>query len=334
MTATSRWTRKQTSLALGVLVAAACATPTEGFVESEVAPPGFGDDAAGTSATGGTLDAMMSVGGTSGAVTGTGGTTGGTGTGGTTGGTGTGGTGGTATGGAGTGGTTGGMGGTGKAGTSSGKGGASAGMTAAGGKAGRAGRGAAGAGGTGGSGTATSGCAKLSVPMNGATDKAHFVISLRSATDLSAAGTTISIHAYVEAGIGGVILPFAQDGSFNFLGPAKKPLLADQDGWVTLTWDIGAEPTVAPALMKKSVSRIGIEIKAAPSATWSNPTVVYVDSISVSTTPALSFPFATTSTVSTMAQSSDPTGQTLWLNSGSTDTTATGSALSWVATCP
>ena len=216
---------------------------------------------------------------------------------------------------------------------SGGKGGASAGTGAgmsSGGKsvaAGRAGRGGAD------SGTAATGCAKLSVPLNAATDKAHFVISLRSAADLSAAGTTISLRAHVEDGMGGVILAYVQDSSFNFLGPATKPLLADQTGWVTLDWNVGAEPAAQTGIMKKSITRIGIEIKAAPSTTWSNPTVVYIDSLSVDT-PALSFPFGTTGTVSATASSSDVTGQVLWQNSGSSDTTAAGTKLSWVSSCP
>jgi hypothetical protein len=59
-----------------------------------------------------------------------------------------------------------------------------------------------------------------------------------------------------------------------------------------------------------------------------------VDSISVDSAD-LSFPFNTTSTVSTSTtQTADPTGQALWLNSGDEDTTASGTRLSWVATCP
>ncbi|HEV8548274.1 MAG TPA: hypothetical protein VGQ57_04580, partial [Polyangiaceae bacterium] len=78
------------------------------------------------------------------------------------------------------------------------------------------------------------------------------------------------------------------------------------------------------------------EINAAPATSgWTNPTVVYVDSITVNTATPLSFPFDSTSTVNTATNvTSDPTNTNLWMNSGSTDTTATGTAASWQATCP
>jgi hypothetical protein len=85
--------------------------------------------------------------------------------------------------------------------------------------------------------------------------------------------------------------------------------------------------------VKKSIQNLGIEIIATPSTSWTNPTVVFIDSITVST-PTLSFTFDSASAVSTAAKGSDVTGQALWLNNGATDTTATGVTLSWQATCP
>jgi len=328
---TNVWNHRKLFLISCAVVGAACATQVDGPLETDEVsvPVGAGGSTGGTPATGGTLGATPGTGGTGetsgSAVGGSGGGTGGGSS--AVGGTGSsavGGTGGSAVGG--TGGSA--VGGTG--GSSLGKAGApamnSGGRSAAGGRMGTAGADP-------GSSATAMGCAKLSVPMNGAMDKAHFAISLRSAADLSAAGTTISMHVHVEDGMGGVILAYVQDSSFNFLGPATKPLLAEQSGWVTLDWDVGAEPAAGTGIMKKNISRIGIEIKAAPSSTWSNPTVVYVDSITVNK-PALSFPFGTTGTVSATAQSSDVSGQVLWQNSGSTDTTATGTKLSWVADCP
>jgi hypothetical protein len=181
--------------------------------------------------------------------------------------------------------------------------------------------------------TEMDGCARLSVPLDGSSDKAHFTISLTSAADLSAAGTAITMNVYVQSGSGGVIFAYAQDSDYNFLGPATRPLLADQDGWVTLRWNVAAEPNVN-SIDKSDVSRIGIEINAAPSSSWSDPTIVFVNSISINT-PSLSFPFNTTGTVSTStSQTSDPNSQVLWINADSSDTTASGTALSWVATCP
>jgi len=339
MSARSGSTRKQTFVVLCVFAAPACAVAIEDPVANvEIAP---------TAGLGGALSGAAGLGGSAGV----GGALGG----------GTGGTSGTGGGSAGRGGTSAGMGTTGGAGGSvsgtgggAGVGGASAGTSALGGKGGKGGAGGTsgtsgasgkggtsgtsgkgGAGGSGGTGTVGDGCAELSVPLNAANDKAHFTISLTGAADLSDPGTTISLRIYVEAGTGGRIFAYAQDSEFDFLAPATRPLLADQSGWVTLTWNIAAEPAAMSGMSKANVTRIGIEIQAAPSMTWSNPTVVYVDSITVDSTPALSFGFGMRSTVSTaMNQTTDPTGTTLWLNAGSTDTTATGTTLGWVDSCP
>lgn len=309
------WNHRKLFLISCGAVAFACATQVDGPLETDEVnvPEGAGGSTGGTPAMGGTLGSTPGAGGTDGSAAG--GSGGGTSA---AGGTESSAAGGTENAAAGV-----------SGGSSLGKAGApmnSGGRSAAGGRMGSAGTN------PGSSGTAM-GCAKLSVPLNGAMDKAHFVISLRSAADLSAAGTTISLRLHVEDGTGGVVLAYVQDSSFNFLGPATKPLLAEQSGWVTLDWDVGAEPAAGTGIQKKNISRIGIEIKAAPSSTWSNPTIVYVDSITVNK-PALSFPFGTMSTVSTTAQSSDVSGQVLWQHSGSTDTTATGTKLSWVADCP
>jgi len=168
------------------------------------------------------------------------------------------------------------------------------------------------------------------VPLDAASDKAHFVLSLASTADLS--GATISMRFYVQAGQGGTIFNYVQDsGTFHFLGvpTANRQPLNTASGWSTVNWDVGTEPDAAgTGIVKTSIKSIGIEINAQPSTTWSNPTIVYVDSITVQS-PALSFTFDANSSVST-----SNTSGTLWLNSNSLDTTASGSALTWQATCP
>ncbi len=66
---------------------------------------------------------------------------------------------------------------------------------------------------------------------------------------------------------------------------------------------------------------------------WANPTVVYIDSISV-VTPTLSFALDAASSVSMIPTSADVAGQVLWLDNDPADTTATGVTLTWQATCP
>ena len=208
-------------------------------------------------------------------------------------------------------------------------GGANGGTSGAHGGAGGAVAGSSGAAGAGGLMQTATGCAKLYVPLADAADKAHFVISLASTADLSSA--TISMHFYVQAGQGGTIFNYVQDsGTYHFLGvpEAKRQALSSASGWSTISWNVGTEPDPGTGIVKTSIKSLGIEINALPSSTWSNPTVVYVDSVTV-TTPTLSFTFDGASSVST-----SNTAGALWLNSGSSDTTATGAAVTWQSTCP
>jgi len=232
-----------------------------------------------------------------------------------------------------------GTGGTVATGGSAGTAGASSGGTAGASTAGSGGTGGSGGGaGSAGSGGSPpmNGCAKLSVPLDDANDRAHFVISLPSATDLSSPTTAIiSMHLYVQAGAAGTVFNYVQDSGNNWFGvtTAQRPLLSSVVGWQTLTFNVGAQAATG-GIVKTDVRRLGIEINAAPATSgWSKPTVVYIDSITVAT-PALSFTFDTTGTVSPNPTGSDVAGQVLWQHNGSTDTTAAGTALSWVATCP
>jgi hypothetical protein len=262
-----------------------------------------------------------------------------TGEGGSTGGSGTAGKGGSgagAGGNAGSGGTVAGSGGTvaGSGGTAAGSGGTTAGS---GGTAAGSGGTVAGSGGTAGGSAGVTGCAKLSVPMDDSGDRAHFVISLTSAADLSSATTGIvSMRLFVQAGAAGTVFNYVQDSQFHYFGvtTALRPSLKGVSGWQTLTFNVGAQAAGTSGIVKTDIRRIGIEINAAPdTAGWSNPTVVYVDSITVMT-PALSFPLDTAATVSTTPTGSDVSGQVMWPHNGSTDTTAANVTLSWVATCP
>jgi len=227
----------------------------------------------------------------------------------------------------------GGSGGTAGKGSAGGSGG-----TAAAGSAGSAGSGTAGSGtaGSGGAAPAVTGCAKLSVPFDDANDKAHFVITLAAPANLTVA--TISMHLLVQAGTGGAVFNYVQDsGTFHFLGVAQgqRPAIATLGKWSTLSWDVGAEPVGSTNISKSSILMVGIEIIAQPSTTWTNPTVVFVDSINVTTTTtSLSFPLDSAAAISSATKNADAPVQTLWLNAGSTDTTAAGVTLSWQATCP
>ncbi len=229
--------------------------------------------------------------------------------------------------------------GSGGAGAAAGTDGGTAGAAVAG-SGGIVGGGTGGGGGSGGSPPA-SGCAKLYVPIDASTDTAHFVISLASAIDLSnATYGTVSMHVYVQAGAAGTLFNYVQDSQYHYFGvtTASRPALKGLAGWQTLSFPVGAQAVGSTSIVKTDIRRIGIEINALPDTTgWSNPTVVYVDSVTVSTTATatpLSFPLDTMATVNPTPMTTDAAAQVMWLNSGSSDTTATGVTLAWQATCP
>jgi len=157
------------------------------------------------------------------------------------------------------------------------------------------------------------------------------VITLASTTNFSAA--TISMRVYVKAGVGGTISNYVQDSTYKLLRNSMPAELKGLSGWQTLTWDVGAQGPGSTGIALAAVSRVGIELSAAPDAAWSNPTLVDVDSITVKS-PALSFAFASNSAVTPTPSTLDVGGQVLWQNSNSVDTTASNVALGWLATCP
>jgi hypothetical protein len=246
------------------------------------------------------------------------------------GGTSGGGQGGTSTGGAsgdsgtaGQGGMPGGSGGAGN--TGGGVGGDGAGTSGAGGGGGA---GSGGGAGTGGSSEVCTGCARLSVPLAATADQAHFTITLPAATDFSAA--TIALRVARYAGTGGWFKAYIQEGSPNFLyqDSVETTIASIGTSMQTISWDVATAGTTAD---KTIIRRIGIEISGNGASSWTNPTVLYVDSITVTgTTLAMSsFTFDTSNTVSTTPTGSGP-NNVIWLNNFSGDTNVTGATLSWL----
>jgi hypothetical protein len=200
--------------------------------------------------------------------------------------------------------------------------------------AGNAGAGAGGAGsggggaGSGGSSEVCTGCARLSVPLAAAADQAHFTITLPAATDFSAA--TIAIRVARYAGTGGWFKAYIQEGSPNFLyqDSVETTIASIGTSMQTISWDVATAGTTAD---KTIIRRIGVEISGNGASSWTNPTVVYVDSITVTgTTLAMSsFTFDTSATVSTTPTGNGP-NNVIWLNNFSGDTNVTGATLGWL----
>jgi hypothetical protein len=199
--------------------------------------------------------------------------------------------------------------------------------------AGTAGTGGGGAGsgggaGTGGSGEVCTGCARLSVPLAASADQAHFTIALPAATDFSAA--TIALRVARYAGTGGWFKAYIQEGSPNYLyqDSVETTIASIGTSMQTISWDVATAGTTAD---KTTIGRIGIEISGNGASSWTNPTVLYVDSIMVTgTTLAMSsFTFDRSTTVSATPTGNGP-NNVIWLNNFSGDTNVSGATLSWL----
>jgi hypothetical protein len=188
--------------------------------------------------------------------------------------------------------------------------------------------GVGGMGGGAGSPPAT-GCAVLTTALDAAGDQAHFVITLAGDTDLSSA--TIGANLHVNGALGGTLLLYVQQATYEF-GAQPGLALASFSGFTTVSWDLGADAPSGVDLTR--IRRIGLEISADGASSWSNPTIVSLDSITVAA-PSLSFPFDDSSSVYVTPTTFHASDRAIWLNSATADTTAlTGSSVEWSASCP
>lgn len=195
--------------------------------------------------------------------------------------------------------------------------GAAAGSSPSGGASGSAGSG----------GAAHTGCALLSVTFDASTDYSHHVITLDADTNLSNA--TLSALVYAPNAAGGSVYLYVQQANYTYYAQPLQAL-SGLKNWASVSWDLSQ---VSPSGFDKTkVRRIGIGIDAGTSNVWTDPTLVYVDSVTV-TTPTLSFPFDTVNSVNTTPTTYHVGDNAIWLNNGPDDTTATGAKISWSAKC-
>ncbi|HEY3498565.1 MAG TPA: hypothetical protein VGK73_27935 [Polyangiaceae bacterium] len=201
------------------------------------------------------------------------------------------------------------------------------GTSGAGGSSGTSG--SAGSGGSGGSGetcTGATGCARLSVPLTGATQRTFFVIDLPSLTNFTSA--TLSFRVLPVFASGGRILAFVQHGGtppgdYNLIQGGLRTL-SSLSGWTTVTWDVGA--TVPGFTFDKSViKRIGIEVSGGGSTSWNDPTVLYLDSITITGPSVGPYHFGDASTVD-----SDTTLPNILGMANNTGDFVPGSTLAWL----
>jgi hypothetical protein len=123
-----------------------------------------------------------------------------------------------------------------------------------------------------------SGCARMEVVLTELDSKAHFKIMLPAPTDLSSASVTFVVQRF--AGTGGQLRGFIQSGdNFAFYEGAVTNIsdISDTD-MQTIIWDMSNLTLEA----RSTVSYIGIQLSGRGGGTvFTNPTVVYLDSIRV-----------------------------------------------------
>ncbi|XXY46761.1 hypothetical protein WME91_42840 [Sorangium sp. So ce269] len=188
--------------------------------------------------------------------------------------------------------------------SSSGSGTSTSGSGGEGGEGGAGTGGAGGEGGEGGAGGATgtggaggtpdigpgpeescSGCARLAVPLTEASTGTLFQFNWPELVDLT--GATVTFRVKAHAGTGGGVQTYVQNGSAqSWVGvPWAWTDLSSLGEWTELTIDVDAAAADAPTFDKTQVMRLGLKIDAGTAGPWANPTVVYIDSITV-TRPA------------------------------------------------
>jgi hypothetical protein len=179
-------------------------------------------------------------------------------------------------------------------------------------------------GGTPGGVVACDGCAALSVPLTAETHKANYVITLPGPTNFGNA--VITYRVFKRAGTGGEIKGYIQHGGvpdYAQLFQSAALRLSDMDGWQDLVWNVGAETA---AYDKAIVARVGIQVTGRASTAWTNPTVIWVDSIRVTGPSVGPWPFDDQASVAPSATlSANP--NVLWRNSG--DSPVNGSTVGW-----
>jgi hypothetical protein len=124
-----------------------------------------------------------------------------------------------------------------------------------------------------GSCVAPSGVAVLSVPLTGAAQTQRFANLFAMPADLK--GITLTVRAYAPGATSGTLLIYPSDTTSNF-GPdvLKINLSSLSAKWMDLTIPIASKGAFNAA----SVKQVNLEL-AAGQGPWSNPTVVYIDSI-------------------------------------------------------
>jgi hypothetical protein len=151
------------------------------------------------------------------------------------------------------------------------------------------------------------------------------VIVLPSLADFRDA--VITYRVFKHAGSGGRLRPYVQHGGspdyYQLFKSAPEPLNATGE-WEDIVWNVSAE---AGSFDLSVVASIGLQVSGAGSSQWTNPTEIYLDSITVSSSSAGPWTFdSEESIVSTTTTDASP--NLIWCNGN--DSPVAGSSIDWV----
>lgn len=130
---------------------------------------------------------------------------------------------------------------------------------------------------------APQGLAVLSVPLDQYTvddPGTRFADTYSPLVDLE--GTTMTVRVYAPGATGGNLLVYLSDSNSTAgSGAGSVPLTTLNNKWVDITFPIASTPATTPPFNAKAVKQVNIELHAG-TGPWTNPTVVYVDSVRTS----------------------------------------------------
>jgi hypothetical protein len=132
-----------------------------------------------------------------------------------------------------------------------------------------------------------------------------------------------------QRGTGGTILAYIQEGAPQFTLGFSAPIRIDSlsSTMQNVVWNIADTAGNADAT---AIRRIGIEIAGTGGSPFTNPTVIYIDRVDVSSPAGYgSWAFDTSSSVYVTPTSSGPQ-ECVWLNNHSDDTNVSGASISWL----
>lgn len=183
----------------------------------------------------------------------------------------------------------------------------------------------AGAAGSPATGPACPGCALISVPFTATNQSAQGLIIFSPQVDiLDATNPVLTIRGMAPGATAGILQAFVQQNSGSYSMCFR--------GWTQLS-SLGTLQDIViplgPCTTETSIGRVGLQLlSGSTAATWANPTLFYIDSITLSGASGTVAPW-TFSAESSIAQMDYPGNDIFWL--GNRSTFPAGTTLSWIA---